>query len=115
MISIDTDRQSLWLAALADPTRRRIVDMLQAGPKPATEIHAAFAIAGPAVSRHLRVLREAGLVSERRVPEDGRVRLYGLEPEPLLALARWLDGVAGGWQSRLDDFQDYVKLRKERP
>ena len=46
------------------------------------------------------MLREAGLVSERRVPEDGRVRLYGLEPEPLLALARWLDGVAGGWQSR---------------
>ena len=41
--------------------------------------------------------------------------MYGLEPEPLLALARWLDGVAGGWQSRLDGFQDYVKLRKERP
>jgi DNA-binding transcriptional ArsR family regulator len=115
VITIESDRQSQWLAALADPTRRRIVDMLQEGPRPATEIHAAFAIAGPAVSRHLRVLREAGLVSERRVPEDGRVRLYGLEPEPLRALARWLDQTAGGWQRQLDSFQDYVKLRKETP
>ncbi len=115
MIDIEADRQSAWLAGLADPTRRRIVELLQAGPRPATELHGAFAIAGPAVSRHLRVLREAGLVSERRVPEDGRVRLYGLEPEPLLQLARWLDGVAGGWQGQLDAFQDYVKLRKETP
>ena len=102
----------MWLVALADPTRRQIVEMLGEGPRTATAIHEAFPIANPAVSRHLRVLRECGLVSERRVPDDARVRLYVLEPEPLRDLATWLSDLTATWQSQLDSFKDFVALRK---
>ncbi|HEX2414041.1 MAG TPA: metalloregulator ArsR/SmtB family transcription factor [Thermoleophilaceae bacterium] len=112
MISIAADKQyGAALTALSDPTRRRIVALLAEGPRTATELHRQFPIAGPAVSRHLRVLREAGLVEERRTPEDGRVRLYELRPEPLGELARWLDGLTGSWQSQLESFKDHVALR----
>ena len=112
MISTATDKQSgIALNALSDPTRRRIVALLSEGPRTASELHREFSIAGPAVSRHLRVLREAGLVEESRPPEDGRVRLYALRPQPLGELARWLDGLTGGWQSQLESFKDHVALR----
>ena len=103
------------LAALADPTRRQIVEMLGHGPRSAGEIHAAFAIANPAVSRHLRVLREAGLVSESRAPDDRRVHVYTLEPAPLAGLGEWLAELSGAWQSQLDSFKDFVALRAARP
>jgi DNA-binding transcriptional ArsR family regulator len=103
------------LPALADPTRRRIVEMLAEGPRTATQVHDAFRIAAPAVSRHLRVLREAGLIVERRVPDDRRVRLYALSPEPIAELAQWLEQLTQGWQSQLDSFKDYVALRRKRP
>ena len=101
------------LAALADPTRRQIVAMLARGPRTATAIHDAFPIANPAVSRHLRVLRQAGLVTERRVPDDARVRLYALEAEPLEDLAQWLSGLSQTWQTQLDSFKDFVALRND--
>ena len=108
-------RSDTVLRALADPTRRRIVELLGEAPRTATELHRAFPIAGPAVSRHLRVLREAGVVGEQRVPEDGRVRLYALEPAALRELGSWLDGVSGTWQRQLDAFKDHVALRGSRP
>lgn len=104
-----------WLPALADPTRRRIVELLGESPRPAGEIHAAFPIAAPAVSRHLRVLREAGMVVEHKVPGDGRVRLYALAPEPIEALSSWLEDLSHAWQDQLDAFKDYVALRQKRP
>ena len=100
------------LTALADPTRRRIVDMLRATPHTAGEIHRAFPIAAPAVSRHLRVLREAGMIVERGVPDDRRVRIYALEPEPIDELSAWLADLTRGWQGQLDAFKDYVELRQ---
>jgi len=100
------------LPALADPTRRRIVELLSESPRTASEIHSAFPIAGPAVSRHLRVLREAGLVVQRAVPNDKRVRLYALAPEPIDELSGWLQGMSSAWQDQLDAFQDYVALRR---
>lgn len=103
------------LAALADGTRAEIVQMLATGPRSAGEIHGAFPIAAPAVSRHLRVLREAGLVEERRPPDDKRMRLYALKPEPLEELATWLGELSRTWQSQLDSFKDFVALRTERP
>ena len=118
MIIIDDAKElerDRWLVALGDPTRRAIVEMLGEGPMTASEIHRAFEIANPAVSRHLRVLREAGLVRERRVPKDKRVRLYGLEPEPLDELSRWLEGLSRMWQLQLDSFRDYVALRNAEP
>lgn len=107
----DLDR---WLPALADPTRRRIVEMLGQSPCTATQIHRAFPIAAPAVSRHLRVLREAGLIVEQGVPDDGRVRMYALAPEPIGALSRWFEQLSHAWQDQLEAFKDYVALRQRR-
>ena len=117
MISIATDKglSAEGWSALADPTRRRIVELLAEQPRTATDIHRAFAIAAPAVSRHLKVLREVGLISEHRVPGDKRVRLYALEQQPLRDLAGWLDEVSGMWQQELDSFKDYVALRASGP
>jgi DNA-binding transcriptional ArsR family regulator len=115
-VSINIDKANhleRWLPALADPTRRRIVEMLGEGPRTATEIHQAFPIAAPAVSRHLRVLREAGLIVEHGVPDDGRVRLYALAPEPIGELSRWLEQLGKAWQGQLDAFKDYMERRKE--
>lgn len=103
------------LLALSDGTRSHIIEMLATRPHTASEIHRAFPIAAPAVSRHLRVLREAGLVEERRPDEDRRVRLYTLKPEPVRELAGWLDAVSGMWQGQLDSFKDHVALRTARP
>jgi DNA-binding transcriptional ArsR family regulator len=97
-----------WLPALADPTRRQIMEMLGSSPLTAGEIHHAFPIAAPAVSRHLRVLREAGLIVERRVPHDRRVRVYALAPEPIAGLALWLEQLSQAWQAQLDSFKNSV-------
>jgi DNA-binding transcriptional ArsR family regulator len=112
MISIVSaiDSHDALLAALADPTRRRVLELLAGKPMTAGEIHAAFPIAAPAVSRHLRVLREAGLITELPV-SDRRVRLYALRPEALAALSAWIEGLSRGWQSQLDSFKDYIATR----
>lgn len=116
MISIATVNEvDRWLPALADPTRRRIVEMLGQSPRTATQIHHAFPIAAPAVSRHLRVLREAGLVVEHSVPDDRRVRLYALAPEPIGALSRWFEQLSQAWLDQLEAFKDYVALRQQGP
>jgi DNA-binding transcriptional ArsR family regulator len=82
-------------SAIADPTRRRVLELVRDRELPAGAIAGEFSISRPAVSRHLRVLREAGLVHERR---DGRRRLYRADPSPLEELSAWLDGY---WSSRL--------------
>jgi DNA-binding transcriptional ArsR family regulator len=113
VITIATDKQQRdsLLLALADPTRADIVEMLADHPHTAGEIHRAFPIANPAVSRHLRVLREAGLVEERTPPDDGRVRVYSLRPDALAAIRGWFEGMDTRWQSQLDSFKDFVALR----
>lgn len=88
--------------------------MLAARPHTASEIHRAFPIAAPAVSRHLRVLREAGLIEERRPEEDKRLRVYTLRPAPMQEVAGWLDELSRAWQEQLDTFKDYVALRTGR-
>jgi DNA-binding transcriptional ArsR family regulator len=116
MISIAVDKEPLeTLTALSHEARARIVVMLAARPRTASEIHAAFPIAAPAVSRHLRVLREAGVVEERRPDGDKRVRVYTLRPDPIDGLAGWLAELTRGWQAQLDSFKDFVELRTERP
>ena len=82
-------------AAIADPTRRRVLELVRDDELPAGEIAGRFEISRPAVSRHLRVLREAGLVAERR---DGRRRLYRADPAPLAELGAWLNAY---WSTRL--------------
>ena len=87
------------LAAVADPTRRQILALLVDGEVSAGDLAAAFSVSRPAVSRHLRVLREAGLV---RVRSDGRLRIYALDPEPLRELDAWLEPYRAVWAQRLD-------------
>jgi DNA-binding transcriptional ArsR family regulator len=82
-------------AAISDPIRRRVLELVRDRELPAGELAAAFDVSRPAVSRHLRVLREAGLVHERR---QGRLRLYRADLEPLAELRDWLDSY---WSGRL--------------
>lgn len=85
--------------AIADPIRRRVLELVRDQELPAGELAAQFAVSRPAVSRHLRVLREAGLLAERR---RGRQRLYRANPEPLAELRGWLDDY---WAGRLRSLQ----------
>ena len=97
------------LEALADPTRRRIVELLAEGDRNAGELAAEFDVSRPAVSRHLRVLRERGLVRAR---ELGTQRLYTLAPEPLAELDAWLERYRRFWPQRLDALD--TQLRRAR-
>ncbi|MGY2085484.1 metalloregulator ArsR/SmtB family transcription factor [Blastococcus sp. SYSU DS0539] len=87
------------MQALGDSTRRALLDLLAAGELPAGELADRFPVSRPAISRHLRVLREAGLV---RVRSDGRQRLYALDPGPLREIDDWLERYRDLWASRLD-------------
>jgi len=88
--------------ALADPTRRRIVESLADGESPFGDLADQFEMSRPAVSQHLKVLREAGLVAVRK---DAQRRIYRLNPEGLGELDRWLDRVKRFWGPRLDDLE----------
>ncbi len=87
------------LTVLADPTRREIIALLAERERSAGELVAAFTVSQPAISRHLRVLREAGLV---RVRGEGQRRIYRLDPAPLAALDAWLARYRHFWSARLD-------------
>ncbi|WP_040338750.1 ArsR/SmtB family transcription factor [Candidatus Blastococcus massiliensis] len=87
------------MAALADPVRRELVALLAHGEVSAGELADRFPVSRPAVSRHLRVLREAGLVRSRT---EGRHRLYALDPRPLREIDDWLEPYRDLWAQRLD-------------
>ena len=95
--------------ALADPTRRRVVELLGEGPRRAGDLAAAVDASSPAMSRHLRVLLEAGVVSDERVSEDARVRMFRLRPESLVALQAWLDQLQANWDEQLGSFKRHVE------
>jgi DNA-binding transcriptional ArsR family regulator len=84
--------------AIADPTRRAILDRLRAGPANAGTLAADFESSRPAVSKHLRILREARLVTSTQV---GRERVYAVNPVPLQSVAGWLEGYRAFWQASL--------------
>ena len=98
------------LNALAEPTRRRIVELLAEGERSAGELAREFAVSRPAVSRHLRVLREHGLVRSRG---DAQRRVYSLEPAPLAELDAWLGQLRAFWEQRLDALETELR-RGER-
>jgi DNA-binding transcriptional ArsR family regulator len=97
------------LAALADPTRRRVVDLLREHPRRAGELAAAARTSAPAMSRHLRVLRTSGLVEAELLDEDARARVYRLRPERLRGLQAWLDTF---WGEQLDSFRRHVERKR---
>jgi DNA-binding transcriptional ArsR family regulator len=92
--------------ALADPTRRAVLDLLREGSQPAGRIAQAFPVSRPAISKHLRLLREARLVRERR---EGRHRHYELNPEPLRAVDAWLDRYRMFWHANLRSLKEFVE------
>jgi DNA-binding transcriptional ArsR family regulator len=92
-------------AAIAHPARRRILDALRAGHQPVHALAAPFSMSRPAVSQHLKLLREAGLVSEVR---HGRERRYALQPERLRDVADWLAHYEQFWTTRLHDLGAYL-------
>lgn len=97
------------LAALADPTRRRVIDLLRDRPRPASALAREAGMSPPAMSRHLRVLRTSGLVEEQRTEGDARVRVYRLRLEQFLALRAWLDEVETFWSNQLDAYRRHVE------
>jgi len=99
------------LRALEDGSRRTVLDTLTGGPATAGELAALLPIARPGVSRHLRVLREAGLVSVR---QDAQRRWYELRPEPLAELADWLDSYRHLLAARFNRLDDYLKELQEK-
>lgn len=98
---------------LADPTRRRIVELLATGDMGAGDIHRHFRMTGPAVSQHLKVLRDARLV---RVKPEAQRRVYSLDPRGLDELEEWLLGVRKFWNQRLDALERALVAEKaEKP
>jgi DNA-binding transcriptional ArsR family regulator len=92
--------------ALAEPNRRRILDLLRDGERPAGELVDALAISQPGVSKHLKLLREAGLVSMRA---EGQRRLYRLERQGLCELEVWLAPYRRAWADRLDALEAHLE------
>ena len=90
---------------LAEPNRRRILDLLRVAERPVGDLVAVLAVTQPAVSKHLRVLREAGLVDVR---SDGQRRLYRVRAAPLRAVDEWLEPYRALWASRLDDLERHL-------
>ena len=101
------------LSALADLTRRKVVDLLRDGPRRAGELAATVEMSAPAMSRHLRVLRASGLVEAELVDDDARLRVYRLRPERFAALQAWLDQVQAFWAGQLGWFDEHVPSTRE--
>ena len=97
--------------ALADPTRRKLLELLAGGERSAGDLGDAFRVTRPAVSRHLRILREAGLVECRK---DAQRRMYSLNAGPLRELDEWLDRYRAYWHERLDGLEAHLAKRKGR-
>jgi len=104
----------LAFSALADPTRRAVLDLLRGGRQPAGDIAQAFPVSRPAISKHLRLLRHAHLVREKR---EGRHRVYELNAEPLKAIDSWLAQYRAFWQTSLVSLKTFVEAEyaKEIP
>ena len=97
------------LAALADPHRRQVVDLLRERPHRAGELAQAARISFPAMSRHLRTLRKSGLVEEDRDEFDSRVRMYRLRPDAMAELKKWLAETDALWARQLSAFKAHLQ------
>jgi DNA-binding transcriptional ArsR family regulator len=110
-VTAQAQRQDLdrTLAALADPHRRQVVDLLSRGPRAAGDLARELALSAPSMSRHLRTLRESGLVEESHPTFDARVRIYALRPEPMANLLRWLEEAERLWSEQLLAFKAHLE------
>jgi DNA-binding transcriptional ArsR family regulator len=99
------------LAALADPIRRRSVELLAERPRRAGELAVAVGVSPPVMSRHLRVLRDAALVDEEHPPFDARVRIYSLRAAHMAELRSWLAEAEAGWSEQLTALKEHLERR----
>ena len=104
---------SSYFGALADPTRRRVIELLGERARRAGELSAAAGTSAAVMSRHLRILLESGFVVDERVPDDARLRVFRLRPEPVLALQAWLDQLQAHWNEQLGAFKRYVEEQEQ--
>ncbi len=95
--------------ALADPTRRQILDQLRAGSQPVGHLAGQFPLSRPAIYKHLCILQEAGLITERK---QGRQRICELKPEPLRSVDDWLAEYRHFWNTKLQRLKNYVETEK---
>lgn len=102
------------LAALAEPTRRRIVELLSEGPRRAGELAAASGTSAPTMSRHLRVLLQAGIIADERPADDARTRVFWLRPESIASLREWLDVLQAAGDEQLASFKRHVEGKRRR-
>jgi DNA-binding transcriptional ArsR family regulator len=109
---VTTDQQlDVVFSALADPTRRKIVERLGSRPHRAGELAEHLGTSAPVISRHLRILLRAEIVEDERVPDDARVRLFHLRTEPVTTLQAWVDRLEPQWDEQLAGFKAYAEVR----
>jgi len=106
-----TDLDSTFYA-LADPTRRLVIEALRKKPRRASDLADRFEVTRPAMSRHLKILRKAGLVTESELEDDARVRMYRLEQAPFAELKDWLVEVEGYWTDQLAAFKAHAEKKR---
>src|SRR5262245_45779802 len=118
-MDVATDRSSKQdlqlttvLQALADPTRLGVVQLLSTSPHRAGELAEASGVSAPAMSKHLRVLLDAGIVTDERPPDDARVRIFRLRPESVVSLRAWLDQLQAHWNEQLSSFKRHVESKR---
>ncbi len=102
------------LLALADPTRRGVIDLLRRTPRRAGDVARALGMTRPAMSRHLRVLRETGLIEETADADDGRAKILRLRPERFGELRQWLEDVEAFWTLELASFKAHAERTRGR-
>ena len=102
------------LTALADPTRQRVVQLLREGPRRAGELATSTGTSAPAMSRHLRVLLAAGIVTDERPADDARTRVFWLRPQSIAPLRDWLDELQAAGDEQLASFKRHVEGRSGR-
>ncbi|WP_223260662.1 ArsR/SmtB family transcription factor [Paenibacillus ihbetae] len=102
---MNTFAMQLTLSTISEPNRFNIIELLKQGPRSVSELVELLNIGQPQVSRHLRILNEAGLVKVRK---NAQQRIYSLEARPFQELDEWLDSFSRLWEERLDNFEDYM-------
>ena len=100
------------LQALSDPVRLRVVEILSEGPRRAGELAVEAGVSAPVMSKHLRTLLQAQVVSDHRPADDARVRMFSLRPQGMVALGAWLDQLRAHWDEQLGSFKAHVEARK---
>jgi DNA-binding transcriptional ArsR family regulator len=98
--------------ALADPRRRRVVEMLSVRPRRAGELANAAGMSAPAMSRHLKALLDAGVIEDERTRDDARLRVFRLRPQSFVAVQAFLDQLQADWNVQLRSFKRHVEAKK---